>query len=101
MPYHRRKFLENSGKILAGTTLLSSLPFELISAQKKNVSANDKIRMALIGCKGMGWSNLHAHLKIPEVEFVALCDVDQNVLNERAAELEKKTGKKATLYKDF
>ena len=91
----------NSGKLVAGTTLLSALPLEMIYAKRKKVSANDKIQMALIGCKGMGWSDLTAHLKIPDVEFVALCDVDESVLNQRAAELEKITGKKPKLYKDF
>src|ERR1043166_199280 len=62
---------------------------------------NDKITVALIGCNGMGWYNLTDHLKFPEVECVALCDVDENVLNKRAAEVEKMTGKKPKLYKDY
>src|ERR1700754_2104651 len=65
------------------------------------VSQNDKITVALIGCNGMGWYNLTNHLKFPEVECVALCDVDENVLNKRAAELEKQTGKKVKLHKDY
>jgi hypothetical protein len=101
MDQNRRSFLMNSGKLVAGTTLLSALPLEIIYAKRRKVSANDKIQMALIGCNGMGWSDLTAHLKIPDVEFVALCDVDENVLNKRAAELEKITGKKPKLYKDF
>jgi predicted dehydrogenase len=32
---------------------------------------------------------------------MALCDVDSNVLQSRAAELEKKSGKKPTLYSDY
>ncbi len=66
------------------------------------VSQNDKISIALIGCNGMaGCCNLTDHLKFPEVECVALCDVDENVLNKRAGELEKLTGKKVKLYKDY
>jgi predicted dehydrogenase len=80
---------------------LASLPLTETAAAPKKVSANDKVSVALIGCKGMGWSNLTSHLKLPDVDVIGLCDVDSNVLNERAAELEQKTGKKAKLYKDY
>jgi predicted dehydrogenase len=98
--YSRRDFLANSSKLMAGASL-ASVPFAESSAAPKKVSANDKIHVALIGCKGMGWSDLTSHIKLPEVEVVGLCDVDSAVLNERAAELEQKTGKKAKLYKDY
>src|SRR6185312_5768376 len=39
--------------------------------------------------------------QFPEVECVALCDVDENVLNKRATEVEKMKGKKPKLYKDY
>lgn len=65
------------------------------------VQLNDKISVALIGAHGMGWYNLTDHLKSPEVECVALCDVDDSVLRERSAELEKLTGRKPKLYKDY
>jgi predicted dehydrogenase len=89
----RRTFLTHSATFAAATTLSP-----LINAC---ASPNDRISVALIGCNGMGWFNLTDHLKFPEVECVALCDVDENVLNKRAAELEKMTGKKPKLYKDY
>ena len=64
-------------------------------------SANDKIVVGLIGCKGMGYNDLKAFLSQPGVECSSLCDVDNNILNERAAETEKITGKKPALYKDY
>ena len=97
--YSRRQFLENSSKIAAGIGL-ASMP-AAYSTAKPFVSANDKIRVGLIGCKGMGWSNLSSFHKIPEVDLVALCDVDSNVLNDRAGQFETMTGKKPHLYKDF
>jgi predicted dehydrogenase len=98
--YSRRDFLASSSKVLAGASL-ASVPLTETAAAPKKVAANDKVSVALIGCKGMGWSNLTSHLKLPDVDVVGLCDVDSNVLNERAAELEQKTGKKAKLYKDY
>src|SRR5690606_19957912 len=47
------------------------------------------IRVGLIGVYGMGWANLNAILKVPGVQCTALCDVDENVLNNRVAELKK------------
>jgi predicted dehydrogenase len=93
----RRSFIHKSGAI-AGAAMVS--PFA-IHDLNGGVSQNDKITVALIGCKGMGWYNLTDHLKSPDVECAALCDVDESILNEKSAELEKLTGKKPKLYKDY
>ncbi|HMJ67680.1 MAG TPA: Gfo/Idh/MocA family oxidoreductase [Cyclobacteriaceae bacterium] len=93
----RRKFLHQSVSV-AAASFLSPL---IVPRLRAGVSQNDKITIALIGCNGMGWFNLTDHLKFPEVECGALCDVDENVLNKRSAELEKLTGKKPKLYRDY
>jgi predicted dehydrogenase len=93
----RRKFIQRSASI-AAASVLSPL---ILPGLRAGVSQNDKITIALIGCNGMGWYNLTDHLKFPEVVCGALCDVDENVLNKRSAELEKLTGKKPKLYKDY
>jgi len=93
----RRKFLQQTGSVLAGTAL-SPMVFSNLNA---SVSPNDKISVALIGCKGMGMYNLTDHLKVPGVECVAMCDVDENILNERAKEITTLTGKPPKLYKDY
>lgn len=82
----RRKFIQSSSLLLASTGLASILPLNLFA---KNKAA--KIRIGAIGINGMGWSDLTALLKDPRAECVALCDVDQNVLTKRAAELAKKS----------
>ncbi len=82
---NRRYFLKTAAALSAGT-LLSA---DLLAAIRSGVSANDKIGLGVIGCKGQGWQNLTALLKVPEVECVALCDIDENILNQRKADLEK------------
>ena len=62
---------------------------------------SDTVRIGAIGINGMGWTNVRSHLKIPEVEIAALCDVDDNVLQKRAQELETMTGKPAALHRDY
>ncbi len=93
----RREFLFKSAMMGAGMILSP----ELMRAGNKAVGANDKIRVGLIGCNGMGFSDLSAFLDNPEVECIALADVDQSVLDRRVADVEKRTGKKPKAYKDW
>jgi predicted dehydrogenase len=65
-------------------------------------SPADKVTVALIGCRSMGFSDLKSFLrKENNVECVALCDVDTNVLETKAAEVETLTGIRPKTYKDF
>ena len=93
----RREFLFKSAMMGAGMILSP----ELMRAGNKAVGANDKIRVGLIGCNGMGFSDLSTFLDNPEVECIALADVDQSVLDRRVADVEKRTGKKPKAYKDW
>ena len=76
----RRRFCENSMKIAAGAGMISLVP---AGASCTNLF-NNKIVVGLIGCKGMGFSDLREFIALEEVEVKALCDVDKNILNERA-----------------
>ncbi len=67
----------------------------------RRAAPSDVIRIGAIGINSMGWHNVESHLKVPGVEVVALCDVDDNVLQRRAKELEGLTGGKPALHKDF
>ena len=94
----RREFLEKSAALSAGLTL-SPL---MVRMAAKPVGANDKIHLGLIGCRGQGFTNLQAFLRNPEVDCIALCDIDSGVLESRAADTQKIQGKKvAHLYKDW
>ena len=52
------------------------------------------VGVGLIGVHGMGWADLSSFLKNPGTSCVALCDVDSKLLEERANELERLTGKR-------
>ncbi len=79
----RRNFIKTSTVLAAG----SVLSLEAIS--KACASPSDKIRVGLVGGNSMGWSDLESFLKNPDVECVAICDVDRNVLNIRAENVVK------------
>lgn len=94
---NRRNFLRNSA--IAGTGLYAGLGQTALAQSR---SANDTVNVALIGCRGHGYSRiLSSHLKLPNVQCVALCDVDQNVLDERTAETQEIQGKAPKQYHDF
>lgn len=93
----RRDFIKNTAITAAGIGVASS-----IVGAVPGCAPSDKVKVGLIGCNGMGFSDLSAFLANPEVECLALCDVDESVLNKRAADVEKLRGAKpANLYKDW
>ncbi len=98
--YTRLQFIYNSSKILAGASLVS-VGISGFAKGQKVISPNDKISIGLIGCNGVGWVDLMAHLAIKEVQCLALCDIDDGVLQSRLNEIEKRTGTRPTGYKDF
>ena len=65
------------------------VPSALWASPHPVLGANDRIRIGLIGCNGMGFSNLSAFMSLPNIEVAALCDVDDRVLDRREAELLK------------
>jgi len=79
----------------AGVGAAASLP--LASC----MGANEKLVCGLIGAKGMGFADLQAFLRQPNTECAAICDVDENVLNQRIADTEKIQGYKPKGFKDF
>src|SRR5690606_4709322 len=87
---------------LAGLAASSTLfPMEMLAASRRRVAPNDRINVGLIGCKGMGFADLTSLLKRSEAHCIALCDVDQNVLSERTADLAKAGINKPQLYGDY
>lgn len=91
---NRRYFLMSSG-ILAATPLAAR-------ASSAN-GANNRVRAAVIGVKGRGGEHIQgfSRLKDNNVELAALCDVDENVLNQRLDQVEKRTGKKPQAFTDM
>jgi predicted dehydrogenase len=52
--------------------------------QAKNVlGANDRVRIGVIGLRGRGLNHIQSIKATPNVELAAICDIDENVINER------------------
>ena len=96
----RREFIRDSALAVAGLSMGSGLSRPLHAARGMLAPGN-KVVVGLIGCRGMGFANLKAFLQNPEVECAALCDVDQQVLDERLSDISRLTGKKPLVYGDY
>ena len=64
-------------------------------------SPNDTIRMGVVGCGGRGGSHVSAWSSMPNVELVALCDVDESHFGPKLKAIEAKGGKKPATYIDM
>ena len=78
----RREFMVKS--VAGGVTALGALA---APAWAKPLGANDDIRVAVVGVRGQGNYHVRLYGKVPGVRLVALCDIDEAVLEKRAGEL--------------
>src|SRR5436309_7227803 len=104
MPASRRRFLRDSIGLGAASAAALARPSSSASSTDRVEGANDRIRIGLIGCGGMGRSDLRDFVKVKNVECVALCDVDDAQVVKAQAEIlaPDPVGKKAELAtRDF
>jgi predicted dehydrogenase len=93
----RRSFLRTGGRFAAGALAAGVLaPHKTAQAAPRPAGQaagpNDRISLAVIGVRGRGLNHIDAFGAMPNVRIAALCDVDLNVLEERAAYVEKTFG---------
>ena len=79
MPTSRRQFLQTSLATVSAMSL-TAVSYGQISR------ANQRLRVAVIGFRSRGKSLIHAVRSTDDAELAALCDVDQQVLDELADE---------------
>ena len=97
MTTSRRNFIKTASVLAAG----SMIQLDAMAKVGKSVAPSDRIRVGLVGGNSQGFSDLASFLKNPEVECVALCDVDRNVLNRRTDDIIKLGFPKPKLYVDY
>ena len=102
----RRKFLQESIALgtAAGSALIAAKPSraQTSASTSKIMGANDRIRVAQIGCGGMGRTDLRDSLKVKNVECIAICDVDDSQAAKTVKEvLEPASQKPLLITRDF
>ncbi|MGO9241242.1 MAG: Gfo/Idh/MocA family protein [Bryobacteraceae bacterium] len=85
---HRRHFLMASTSALAVPRLGRSSP-------------NETVRVACAGLRGRGKEHLDAYMGMPNVEIVAVCDVDDSVLQESVAYVLARGKRRPAAYSDL
>jgi predicted dehydrogenase len=91
----RRAFLEQSGRAALGAAA------GLTVLRAWSHSPNDTIGVAVIGLNGQGKAHIRQFSEIEGVRLVALCDVDERVLQQAGAIVEQRTGTRPKLYTDL
>ncbi|WP_321478150.1 Gfo/Idh/MocA family oxidoreductase [uncultured Paludibaculum sp.] len=90
----RREFVATAAGVGLG---LTALQYKAMAAP----GASDKIRVGFIGLGGQGTGRLNEFLKHPDVEAVAVCDVDQKHVERAAGIVEKARGTKPEIFHDY
>jgi len=80
---------------------MSSSAAALAPSPKGLASPNDTIRIACVGIRGQGNAHIKSYNAMKNVEIVAFCDVDENVIRQRRAEQDKAGKKKPAVYSDL
>lgn len=98
MGLDRKQFLEKTSLSAAGLGMFSILPSSVWEAI---VAPSDQINVGLIGCNNHGFNILRHHLNNEGVNCAAMCDVDENVLNDRVNDVKEEYGQEPRRYRDF
>ncbi|MDX1382652.1 MAG: Gfo/Idh/MocA family oxidoreductase [Thermoanaerobaculia bacterium] len=91
----RRSFVLGSAAATFGLSLAGR------GDRARAVAPSDRIGLGVIGCNGMGFTDLGSMLRVPEATCVALCDVDDRVLQRRATEVQESYGVRPRTYADY
>ncbi len=95
----RRDFARNASLIAAG--IYSPQIIASNFSINTNTKANETLNIGVIGCNGMGWSDVNSLLKQSDVNLVAICDVDQNVIKSRLSDYSKLRNNAPKIYNDY
>lgn len=76
----RRRFLGSSVALMAGASMAPYFVPRSVLAGGKKAAPSDRIVMGAIGTGGKGRHNVGEFLKMDNIQFVGVCDVDENHL---------------------
>ena len=97
MTYTRRDFIRGTTAATAAIGISSVFP----TLHARILGANERLVCGVIGVNGMGFADVRAFLNQSNTECAALCDVDDNVLQKRIADVQKIQGNTPAGYSDF
>ena len=94
----RRDFLKVGVRRGAGLAALGGL--SVITRPERVLGANDRVRVGVCGIRSRGFEHVEAYSQLKNAEVTALCDVDENVIAKRVADMEKRGLAKPATFVD-
>jgi predicted dehydrogenase len=87
MNENRRDFLKTGSMAAA----VAAIPGRLhaFGVDGRILGANDRVRVGIVGLRGRGENHIRGYGALPNVEIAALCDIDDNVMSQRVAQVQK------------
>jgi len=99
---NRRQFLKRLSTVTAGAACFPSIVPTSVFGKSGATAPSNRIVMAGIGFGMMGIPNMRSFLEKDEVQWVAVCDVDENNLMQARNIVNEKYGNKScAVYHDF
>ena len=86
----RRRFLEDS--MLAAAAAAGGVVLPVQAQEKKPGNANNRIRVAILGCRIRGKQHAQELAQLRDCEIACVCDPDRDLANDLAAAVEKQQG---------
>jgi predicted dehydrogenase len=96
---NRREALKVGARSGAGLATLGGV--SVLTRSEKVFGANERVRVAVVGVRGQGFVHVRGYAGEPNAEVAAICDVDENILRERLADMEKLGLPKPKTYIDY
>jgi len=98
----RREFLERSallGAVAASLAVSRTTHADEVKTTSK--SANDRLRVAVVGVRSRGMNHVSGYLGKNNCEIVAVCDCDEAVITKAMESITKTQGQAPKFYQDF
>lgn len=98
-PISRRRFVQSSLAVTAAASALGARPRLLRGANQ--VSANEKLNVAFIGSTNQAGHDFDQIVAAPGVNVVALCDIDDNRLDQAMSKPAAETAERFNDYREM
>jgi len=95
---NRRSFIRKSSVMTAGAFIAKPIIDETLLQKRRSI---ETVNVAIIGIRNRGKDHYRNLAKIPNVRIATLCDIDQRLLPEAVADVEKLTGYKPSTETEY
>jgi predicted dehydrogenase len=100
--FSRREFLHRTAVLSAASATLGGTVLRAADSPAKSGSANDRLKVAVVGVKGRGMSHVGGFLdKGMNCEIVAVCDADEAVIGPAMKKVKDVQGAEPKFVQDF